>query len=204
MNLVKGIDARARKTLAPHLRALENLQFIRETMEGATAFTTVPGAGGIVMGATALLAAVVAAGQPRRDYWVITWLIEGLVAFCVGLLAMIRKARLAGAILLSRPARKFVLGLSPPLLAAGILTAAMVRAGLIALLPGMWLLLYGAGIVSAGAFSARVVPAMGLCFMGLGMAALFTPVSWGNWFLAAGFGGLHMVFGILIARRYGG
>jgi hypothetical protein len=37
-----------------------------------------------------------------------------------------------------------------------------------------------------------------------GVLALLAPATWGNLLLAAGFGGLHIIFGILIARKYGG
>lgn len=187
-----------------HAHAMDSIRFIRETMESAAAFTAVPGKGGVAMGLTAVAAAVIAARQPDGDRWLATWLVEGFLAFVVGVLAMAQKARAAGTSLLSRPGRKFGLGLAPPMLAAGLLTLVLYRAGLNGLMPGTWLLLYGVGVTAAGAFSVRVVPSMGFCFMAVGAAALFAPVAWGNWLLAAGFGGLHIVFGTLIAWRYGG
>ncbi len=191
-------------TVALHSHAVDSLRYIRETMEGASAFTAVPGWGGVAMGVTALAAAPIAARQPSVERWLVVWLVAGLAAFALGLLSMVRKARASEESLLSRPARKFALGLSPPLLAAAVLTLVLYRAGLTALLPGVWLLLYGAGVVAAGAFSVRVVPMMGVCFMAGGAAALFAPGAWANWLLAGGFGALHVVFGILIARRHGG
>ena len=184
--------------------AMDHLRYIRETMEGAAPFTAVPGFGGIAMGATALFAALVAAGQPTTGRWLAVWLAEGALALAIGVFSLARKARSVQIPLLSRPGRKFALGLFPPMLAAALLTLVLYRAGLPALLPGVWLLMYGVGVVAGGAFSVRVVPAMGLCFVGLGAVALFSPIGWGNWLLAAGFGGLHTVFGIVIARRYGG
>jgi hypothetical protein len=110
----------------------------------------------------------------------------------------------AGSELLSSPARKFALSFAPPLLAGALLTSVLSAKAQYELLPGLWLMLYGTGVVTGGAFSVRIVPVMGMCFTGLGAVCLFAPPAWGNWFLMAGFGGLHIVFGILIARRYGG
>ncbi len=43
---------------------------------------------------------------------------------------------------------------------------------------------------------------MGLCFMLIGAVALFCPLAWGTAFLAAGFGGLHLIFGLIIAWKW--
>lgn len=195
----------SRPDLAPlEAHALENLRFIRQTLERAGSFTAVPGWGGVLMGATALAAAGLAAREPALRGWLAVWLAEAGLAFAIGLAAMALKARAAGQSLLSGPARKFALALSPPLVAGALLTAVLYPSGLGLRLPGVWLLLYGAAVVTGGAFSVRVVPLMGLCFMLLGAGALFTPATWGNAWLAAGFGGLHILFGFVIARRYGG
>lgn len=156
------------------------------------------------MGLTALGGAWVASHQASSQAWLATWMLAALVALGIGAWATAQKAHAANVSLLSGPARKFALSLSPPLITAGILTAVLYNAGLVRVLPGMWLLLYGAGVVTGGAFSVKVVPVMGLCFMGLGTVALCAPPTWGDGLMALGFGGLQIVFGVIIARRYGG
>ena len=183
---------------------MEDLRFIRETMESAASFTAVPGWGGVTIGITALAAALVAVLRPQSWWWVGVWGIEALCAVAVGVSALFWKARKVQTSLFSRPGRKFALGLFPPMLAAAVLSIVLYRAGVFHLLPGVWLLLYGAGVMTAGTYSVRVVPMMGVCFMVAGMGALFCPLAWANWIMAAGFGGLHIVFGTIIARRYGG
>jgi hypothetical protein len=184
--------------------AIDDLRFIRETMESAASFTAVPGWGVVMIGITALGAAVIASLRPQVAWWVAVWGFEALCAFAVGASAVFWKARKVQTPLFSRPGRKFVLGLSPPMLAAAVLSMVIYRAGVFSLLPGVWLLLYGAGVVTAGAYSVKVVPIMGLCFMFAGMGALLCPPAWANSIMAAGFGGLHILFGTIIARRYGG
>ncbi len=187
-----------------HEHALANLRFIRRTMEEATAFTAVPGWGGVAMGVTALAASVLALLQTTSINWLAVWLFEGLVAVLIGGLTMRAKARRGGTDLLTGSARKFLLCFAPPLIAAAFLTIPLYNAGLLSVIPGMWLLLYGVGVTTGGAFSVPIVPVMGFVFMAEGAAALFAPMSWSDPLLAAGFGGLHIVFGCIIARRYGG
>ena len=185
-------------------RAMDDLRFIRRTMERGPAFTAVPGWGGVGMGVSALVASGLASTRPSAEGWLAVWLMEAVVAIGVGTWAMRRKARRAGLPLLSGARRKFALSFLPPALAGVLLTFALYRAGQLVLVPGTWLLLYGAAVVTAGTFSVKVVPVMGLCFMALGGAALLAAPAWGNPFLAAGFGGLHVVFGLHIARKHGG
>ena len=189
---------------ALHARAMDNLRFIRETMERASAFTAVSGWGQVAVGVTGLGASLVAARQRGVAAWLGTWVVAALLALATSLWTSSRKAHAAQTTLLAGPGRKFALSLAPPLIVGALLTVVLLRADLVGLLPGTWLLLYGTGVVTGGAFSVKIVPLMGLCFMLLGAAALFCPPAWGNMLLAAGFGGLHMIFGILIARRYGG
>jgi len=183
---------------ALHDRAMDNLRYIRETMERAS------GWGQVAIGATALAATYLAAQQPNAKAWLLTWLTEAIIALLISGWSMDRKARATGTPLLSGPGRKVAFSLSPPMAVGALLTVVLFRAGLTNAIPGMWLLLYGTGVVTGGMFSVSVVPVMGICFMVLGAVGLFAPAVWGNWLLAAGFGGLHMVFGIIIARKYGG
>jgi hypothetical protein len=188
---------------ALHERAMDNLKYIRETMERATAFTGIPGWGQVAIGITALASSFISAQQKTFKAWLAVWLAEALIASLIAGWSMDRKARAAKMPLLSGPGRKVVFSLSPPIFAGAIITVVLYRAGLTGVIPGLWLLLYGTGVVTGGMFSVSAVPIMGLCFMALGAVAFFSP-GLANWFMAAGFGGLHIVFGVLIARRYGG
>jgi hypothetical protein len=172
-------------------------------MERAGSFTGVPGWGGVAMGLSALAAATIGHFQTANG-WLITWLMEAVVALVIGGYAMERKARSAHQSLFSPQGRKFALSFMPPLLMGALVTLVLYRAGVPSLVPGMWLCLYGTGIVTGGAFSVRIVPVMGLAFVILGGCAFFCPPAWNDLFLVMGFGGLHIFFGTVIARRYGG
>jgi hypothetical protein len=188
-----------------HAHAIDNIRFIRDTMSRATEFTAVPGWGGVAMGVTALITAAVSGPPDDSLRWVVVWLADACVGAAIALGAMAIKARRAGTPLSSAaPAHRFALAYLPPLVAGVVLTPVFVLGGLMARLPGCWLLLYGTAAATGGAFSVRIVPILGLCFMALGVVAFAVPAAWGHWFMAAGFGGLHIGFGLVIARKYGG
>ncbi|MCU1284273.1 MAG: hypothetical protein JWO13_623 [Acidobacteriales bacterium] len=189
-----------------HSDPLEQLKYIRQTMESAGSFTAVPGVGQIVIGVSALAATYFAAKASAvvDEKWVATWLTESVIALAIAAYAVARKARGANQSLLSGPARKFALSFAPPLVVGALLTFLLYRAEMLALVPAMWLLLYGTAVITGGAFSVGIVPVMGVCFLSLGALAVFTPAAWANWYMALGFGGLHIIFGGIIAKKHGG
>ena len=187
-----------------HGQAIDDLRYIRRTMERAGAFTAISGWGLVAAGISALMAAWVAARQPTAEGWLGTWLAEALFALVVSLWLSNRKAQAAHVPLLNVPGRKFVFAFAIPMAVGALLTVAMHGGPMAGRLAAVWLLLYGAGITTGGSFSVRIVPTMGIVFMLLGAVALFSPVGWGNAFLAVGFGGLHVLFGAMIARQHGG
>ena len=184
--------------------AAENLQFIRQAMERSTTFSAVPGVGGALMGGLGLIGAALAAVQPTTERWLAVWLAAALAAFVIGVMAMRRKAARLGSVLDGTVGRRFALGLAAPLFAGAALTFGLWQHGEWALMPPTWLLLYGTGVLTGGAFSVAPMRVLGLAFMAMGLAALVTPPEWGNVWLAVGFGVLQIGFGLYIARHHGG
>ena len=156
------------------------------------------------MGITAIGAAAIASRQRSFWLWLATWGVEALIAVTIASWSTFSKLRASGTSLFFGPGRRFMYSFAPPLLVGALLTIVLAPMGLYGVIPGIWLLMYGTGVVTGGAFSIRVVPLMGLCFIVLGAVALFSPASWGDIFLATGFGGFHVIFGAVIARKYGG
>lgn len=182
-------------------RAASDLSFIRSTMERSGRFTAVPGWGGVLMGTIALATAALSPALGKD--WPVAWLIAAASAGSCNSWLLARKARRQGLSVLRGRGPRFLLGLCPPLIAGAVLTALLWN-GHPELLPATWLLLYGAAVVTGGAFSIAVVPVMGAVFMVLGIAAAILPTSWGIPLLAAGFGGVHLGFGLWIGVRHGG
>ena len=185
-------------------RAIENLEFIRSTMERSGNFTAVPGLGGVLMGLTAFAAAFIANRAADREQALIVWLAEAALAFSIGLLAIWHKSQIIGSELNTLAARKFAAGFLPPVLCGVALTAGLWKQGLYQLMAPAWILLYGSAVIGGGLFSVKVVPLMGWCFLFIGAISVFLPAELSDEMMALSFGLLHIVFGIIIAKKYGG
>ncbi|MBL0171445.1 MAG: hypothetical protein IPP90_12055 [Gemmatimonadaceae bacterium] len=186
-------------------RAEADLAYVRDVLDRTHRFSAVPGLGGVLMGSSALIAAVVAEGQPTPERWLQVWLIESVLAIGIGATTLVRKARRAGLPLSASPARRFALGLMPPVLVGALLSFGALRANAGALLPPIWLCCYGIGVLGAGVVSSvAAVPIMGAVFVVLGALAMATPTAWSNIWLALGFGVSHIIVGALVLRRHGG
>jgi len=185
-------------------RAIDDLRFIRETMENAAAFTAVSGWGMVAVGAVAFAAAGVAATQPTVRGQLVAWFAAAAASITISSYASWRKAKRANAPLFHGAGRKFLLSFLPPMTVGAILTYVLLESGNFALVPPMWLMLYGTAIMTGGAFSVRVVPLMGLLFIAAGVVSLMLPAWTTHWLLGAAFGALHVIFGLIIARRHGG
>ena len=187
-----------------HVRAMDNLHFIRSTMERAAGVTAVSGWGIAGTGVVGTGAALLAAQEPDPGRRLIVWLAAAPLALGASIAGAVWKARRGDLPALVGPAKKLALAFLPPMLAGALLTLALWRAGALDVMPALWLLLYGTAVVAGGAFSVRAVPAMGAAFLALGAVAVAAPPAWGAVLLGIGFGGLHLVFGPWIARRHGG
>ena len=184
--------------------AVENLRYIRSTIEAAHTFTTVPGKGCIAMGITALVAVAVESLPRLAELWLTVWIGAAIVACAAALWFMEQKARAQGLSLRRAVARRFFMTLAPAFLAGAILTAALAGKVDREIMTGMWLLLYGTGLAACGLFAIQAVFTAGLAFMALGTATLWLPTGSAHIVLALGFGGIHLALGTTIVRHHGG
>jgi len=197
-----------------HETAVDHLSVIRNTMEQSSRFTAIPGIGIVGMGVIAIIGTAVAAYRGTEFWWFNTWLATAIVAGAFGFGAMALKAKASGQKLMNLPMRRFLLSYIPPMVAGMVLTELFFRTGQFDWLPGIWLLLYGASVVSGGTYSIRIVPIMGSVFMLLGILYFLFPVVlnvdigtgalWMDAAMGMGFGIVHIIFGTIIAVRHGG
>ena len=151
-----------------------------------------------------MLAAIAASTPQWAPHLAAIWMLAGATAFLVGGALMAREAAQSGHARYLGPVRKFLLCLCPTLFAGAVLTAVLWHAGMVSLLPGTWLLLYGCAVLSASTVTIpstmRLIGIMGALFVVLGSLAFALPAQTHTSILGIGFGALHIVFGILVGR----
>jgi len=189
-----------RNTVALDSHALGTLQYIRASIDAA-GLLAVPGSAGIAMGAVGVLAALLVALKVVAVPWLEIWLIAGLVAVAAGTALMVYQVGSRGTALYRGPLRKFLMCLCPPLLVGAVLTWQLWLHGQSTLIPGVWLLMYGCAVMAASTLTRRALAVMGALLAVLGVIALQVPVIDQNAVLGVGFGGLHLLFGILIGGK---
>jgi hypothetical protein len=179
--------------------AAATLRYIRASIDGAVS-VDVPGSAGIALGAIGIMATALSSLPALHEYWVLIWLIASLAAAGAGSALLLRDSSLRGLRLIGTPIRRFALCLLPSILAGVVLTAVHWSAGNLHAIAGTWLLLYGCALISASTVTTRTISIMGGCFVALGLLALALPDNLQIPMLGAGFGGLHITFGIIIGR----
>jgi hypothetical protein len=184
--------------------AVENLRYIRSTIEAVHTFTTVPGKGCVAMGLAALVAVALERIPALAPHWLAIWVGAAVVAAVTALWFMEQKARKQGLSLRRAVARRFFMTLAPAFIAGAILTAALASRVDREIVTGMWLMLYGAGLCACGVFAIDAVLTAGAAFLALGAATLWLPLGSAHVVLALGFGGIHLALGITIMRHHGG
>jgi hypothetical protein len=180
-------------------QAVATLRYIRESMDAATS-VAVPGSAGIAMGIVGLLAMVICSAPGLREFWLGIWLASAALGGGLGFALVTRPASLRGLLLYGTPLRKFALCLFPALFGGAVMTGVHWSYGNLHAIPGTWLLMYGCALISASVAATRTIAVMGGAFVALGLLALFLPEGVQIYMLGAGFGGLHVLFGLLIGR----
>ncbi len=192
--------SRGRNTVALDTHALGTLQYIRASIDAA-GLLAVPGSAGIAMGAVGILAALLVSLKALAAHWLEIWLSAGLVAIAFGTILMAHQVISRGTTLYRGPLRRFLMCLCPPLLVGALLTWQLWLHAQTGLIPGVWLLMYGCAVMAASTLTRRALAVMGALLAVLGIIALQAPAGYQNAVLGVGFGGLHLLFGILIGGR---
>lgn len=169
--------------------AAATLRYIRASMESALSLA-VPGSTGIASGIVGVAATIVSSIPALRPYWLIVWLLAAVVAAIAGGTLLFRQA----------PIRRFAMGLVPSLFAGAVMTAVLWSSGNVQAIAGTWLLLYGCGLIAASTATGKSIGILGAAFVIAGLLALILPDSLQIPMLGIGFGGLHIVFGLLVRR----
>lgn len=183
-------------------RAAGNLDFIRETIRQTRTVSSLSGTGLIMMGVIGCLASGMTLtlwSDPADAFSLTLWQVAALAAAATGALSIAIRVRRRAEAFWTQAGQRFVLCLAPSLAVGALLTAALSGGPNAGLLPGIWMLSYGAGVLAASTYASMLLTLMGGLFLLLGAAALLMPVLAAPGLLV-GFGFAHVAFGLLLLR----
>lgn len=197
---------------------INDLKEIKEMMNRSSRFISLSGISGIATGVIALAGAFAAYGFVFRNisapgYYQLDMPIEVslrilFVAFGTLLLGLMtgiyfttRETRKRKLPVWDYQTKRLLVNLSIPLLTGGIVCLLFLFNGFPGLLAPMTLIFYGLALVNAGKYTLTEVRSLGLIEIFLGLLAMLW-IDYGLLFWALGFGILHIVYGLIIQRKY--
>jgi hypothetical protein len=200
-------------------RYLDDLKDIKDIMNRSSRFLSLSGLSGVFAGVFALGGAYLAYGTvyKSQDYLgyrqadmstetLTTLLLIALatvaLAVGVGILLTTREARKSNQKLWDAQTKRLMINLLIPLVTGGILCLMLLLTGYIGFVAPLTLIFYGLALVNASKYTLTEVRSLGLLEIGLGLLAVHF-IGYGLIFWAAGFGVLHIIYGIVMHIRYG-
>lgn len=176
--------------------AEQTLAVIRTLMERGTQYTHLSGHAGIAAGGLTLLGSFLR--MRFNTPFLPTWLGVLVAASASTILFTAALHRANGEPLWTRQARTVTFALLPSLVAALIFTAVLSRVGQQALLPGVWMLMWGVGALGMSFFTPRVISALGATFLAAGTVTLVTGITNDALAMALTFGAIHLAYGTIL------
>jgi hypothetical protein len=202
---------------------IEDLRIIKKVMEESSRFLSLSGLSGLFAGLIALAGAAIAVfvfldgkillrdgfyiEQPADDLinlkirLSILALIVLVLAISVSLWFSYRKAHRKGLKMWTPVSKKLLISLLVPLVTGGILIIIFYLQHNWQLVVPSMLIFYGLALVGAGKFTYNDVLYLGLLEIIAGIASMILPL-YGIIFWCFGFGLLHIIYGLLMYRKY--
>lgn len=194
-----------------HMNAnIDDLRYIRSTMERSGKFLSLSGMSGVIAGLLALAGAAVAyqvvyqgytfTGNTLADMILIAGIVlVGAVSF--GVYFSFRKAKKTGAKFWMPVTLQLLKDAGVPLAVGGVFSILLIYHNTSFLVASAMLVFYGLALISAGARTYRDIKILGVCEVVIGiLAGIFT--QYGLFLWALGFGVMHILYGIVLYKKY--
>lgn len=197
----------------------DDLAHIRSMMERSSRFLSLSGLSGVGAGVVGLIAGLIAIYLTRDSYMSVEkvrmsvgggiilqlLILIGssalLLAIFCGCYFTIRKSKKLGLQIWTATTKKILVQLSIPLTVGGVFVLALLQYNLYGLIAGTTLIFYGLALVNAEKYTYSDIKYLGFLEIILGCLSLFF-IGKGLIFWTIGFGILHIVYGIILHRKY--